>query len=83
MFHRLEALAADDERTRALAWIWQGHMLDLLGRREEAISRYEKAADLNLRDGQQHGQFGMKFELSPYAAERVDTPFVRVENRSR
>ncbi len=28
VLHRLEALAADDERTRALAWIWQGHMLD-------------------------------------------------------
>ena len=56
-------------------------MLDLLGQREEAISRYAKAASLNLQDGQRHGQFRMEFKLSPYAAERVETPFVRVENR--
>jgi len=27
-----------------------------------------------------HGQYGMRYELSPYARERLKTPFQRVEN---
>jgi proline iminopeptidase len=64
----------------AFALIWQGHMLDLLGRREEAIGRYRRAAAMNLDDTWQHGQYGLRYALSPYAAERIDTPFERVDN---
>jgi proline iminopeptidase len=64
----------------AMALIWQGHMLDLLGRREEAIERYRQAAEMNLDISWQHGQYGMRYSLSPYAAERMQTPFDRVTN---
>ncbi len=64
----------------AFALIWQGHMLDLLGRRDDAILRYSLAADMDLEDTWQHGQYGMRYALSPYAAQRVEAPFARVTN---
>ena len=64
----------------AFALIWQGHMLDLLGRREEAIEHYRQAADMNLDDTWQHGQYGLQYSLSPYATQRMESPFERVTN---
>ena len=65
----------------ALASIWQGHMLDLLGRRSEAIAVYQYVVDLDIDDSWSHGQYGLRYTLSPYAAERLKTPFQRIENR--
>jgi tetratricopeptide (TPR) repeat protein len=65
-----------------LALIWQGHMLDLLGRRREAITAYKQVAEMNIKGAWRHDQFGLKYELSPYAKERMSVPFKRVENRS-
>jgi len=31
-------------------------------------------------DGWRHDQYGLSIECSPYAAERLETPFRRVEN---
>jgi proline iminopeptidase len=64
----------------AFALIWQGHMLDLMGRRDEAILCYRLAADMDLEDTWQHGQYGMSYALSPYAAQRMEAPFARVTN---
>ena len=64
----------------ALASIWQGHMLDLLGRRSEALTVYQQVADLNLDDTWSHGQYGLRYALSPWAAERLEAPFQRIEN---
>jgi proline iminopeptidase len=82
-FVKLEevAEAAGDRGRYAMALIWQGQMLDLLGRREEAITRYKRVVDLNLDDGVRHDQYGLSYEYSPYAAERLQTPFLRVENQ--
>jgi tetratricopeptide (TPR) repeat protein len=66
--------------SQVTAIIWQGHMLDLLGRREEALARYRRVADLGLTSGTTHAQYGLSFEFSPYARERLATPFTRVEN---
>ena len=66
-----------------MALIWQGHMLDLLGRRGEAIPLYQEAADMDIQESWQHSQFGIEYVLSPYAAERVTSPFRRIENRER
>ncbi len=74
--------AEQEEKTHeALALIWQGHMLDLLGRREAALKRYSQAADMNLEHTWMHGQYGLKYSLSPYARERMKTPFKRIDNR--
>lgn len=83
VFARLQevAEAESDQGGRALALIWQGHMLDLLGRREEAIARYQRVVDMDSDDGMRHDQYGLSYQYSPYAVERLQTPFQRVENR--
>ena len=76
------AQAGNNQNRYALALIWQGHMLDLLGRRQDAIERYRRVVDMNLESGIRHDQYGLSYEYSPYAAERLQTPFQRVENSS-
>jgi hypothetical protein len=67
----------------ALAAIWQGHMLDLLGRRSEAVALYREVAAMDVQDTWSQDQYGLRYTLSPYAAERVNTPFTRIENQMR
>lgn len=50
--------------------------------RPEALERYWKAAEMDLSDTWTHSQYGLKYELSPYAGERLKTPFKRLENGS-
>lgn len=82
VFERMqwEAKEQKEQSYEAIALIWQGHMLDLLGRRDEAISRYSQAAAMNITDTQMHGQYGLKYEISPYAKERMAEPFQRIDN---
>ncbi|MCI0496108.1 alpha/beta hydrolase, partial [candidate division KSB1 bacterium] len=81
VFEQMEQAVSSDSRFRALALIWQGHMLDLSGKRYQAIARYKKVADMNLNDLWKHDQYGLRYKLSPYAKERMVMPFQRVENR--
>ena len=81
VFERLEARAGGDPKIKALGLVWQGHMLDLLGKRPEALARYRQAAGMNVADTWMHSQYGLNYSLSPYARERLATPFKRVENR--
>jgi proline iminopeptidase len=81
VFEKMQEQAGENRSSQAVALIWQGHMLDLLGKREEAISRYHKAAGMGAQDWQQNDQFGLAYSPSPYAGQRIDTPFARVENR--
>lgn len=71
------------ESLAAVASIWQGHMLDLLGRRSEAVALYREVAAMNIQETWSHDQYGLRYTLSPYAAERVNTPFTRIENQMR
>jgi hypothetical protein len=83
MFEKLGQVVAEQPVHRqAIALIWQGHMLDLLGERRKAILRYEKVAAMGLDDPEiRHDQFGIVYKPSPYAVERTRTPFTRVENQ--
>jgi proline iminopeptidase len=65
---------------KALALVWQGQMLDLLGRRDEAVKRYQEVSDLNINEVWEFSQYGLRIELSAYAKERMTKPFVRIEN---
>ena len=84
VFDKMQTIAVErkEKKHEAVALIWQGHMLDLLGRRDEAVSRYRQAAEMNLDDTWMHGQYGLKYKLSPYAKERMTKPFQRIDNRS-
>ena len=75
------AEAHEEPAFSALACIWTGHMLDLLDRREQAIDWYQKAAEKGLDDTWSHGQYGMRYSLSDWARQRMETPFERIENR--
>ena len=68
---------------KATALIWQGHMLDLLGRRQEAIAVYQKVADMHVGRTMEHSQYGLRYSPSEYAAERIKTPFERIENKQK
>ncbi len=70
----------DNTFRRGIALVWQGHVLDLLGRRDEAIAAYQEAVDMGLRDEIQNDQYGLKYSLDTYPQERLKTPFVRLEN---
>jgi hypothetical protein len=81
-FEKMEEKAGGNRITLPVALIWQGHMLDLLGRRKEAVLRYEKVAAMGLDNNEiHHDQFGIVYTPSPYARQRIDTPFTRMENR--
>jgi tetratricopeptide (TPR) repeat protein len=73
VFRRLEE-AGD----RGVARVWQGHMLDLLGQRAEAVAVYQEALRVPL--AMQHDQYGMVLNQA-YVEQRLKTPFARVENR--
>jgi proline iminopeptidase len=75
------AEAHDEPALSALACIWIGHMLDLSGKRGQAMEWYQLVADKDLDDTWSHGQYGMRYSLSAWARERLDTPFTRIENR--
>ncbi len=82
VFEKMEEEAVGDQFITSVALIWQGHMLDLLGRRPEAVARYKKVAGMGLDENtMRHDQFGIAYVPSPYARERINTPFIRVENR--
>jgi tetratricopeptide (TPR) repeat protein len=80
-FRRLSLMSSDNTLYQGVALVWRGHMLDLLGRRDEAVAVYQRAVELNVAGTMQHSQYGMKYSPSKYAAERVKMPFARVENQ--
>ncbi len=81
-FERMETKTGEGSRTgRPLALVWQGHVLDLLGRREEAIARYETVVGLGLTGRWSHEQYGLEYEFDPYARQRARIPFDRLENQ--
>jgi len=84
VFEKMQSAAVEKGQKphEAISLIWQGHMLDLLGKREDALRRYSQAADMNLEDTWMHGQYDMRYSLSPYARERMQEPFKRIDNRN-
>jgi len=79
-FARMQETAHGNQHEEVKALIWQGHMLDLLGRRSEAVTIYQRVADMGLTSGTIHAQYGLDYSFSSYARERISTPFTRVEN---
>lgn len=83
VFRQLEAFeeAGEKAAVKGVALVWQGHMLDLLGKREEALEYYGRAVQMDLKDQYMHGQYGLTYKISDYARERIATPFKRIDNR--
>ncbi len=81
--HYEEGRESGDDSVMSMAGIWAAHMLDLLGRRDEAVARYREVKELGRSDTWSHSQYGLRYSFSEYAAERMETPFTRIENRER
>jgi tetratricopeptide (TPR) repeat protein len=80
--HYQEALeaAAQMERGDAMyrftGLVWQGHILDLLNRRAEAVARYTEALKVPGSPAMQHGQYKLTINKQ-WVEERLKTPFTR------
>jgi hypothetical protein len=75
-FRRLEDLADKSSPWWFASCVWQGHVLDLLDRRQEALACYQRAlasdADISMR----HDQYGMKLDRQ-WVEKRLEQPFER------
>jgi hypothetical protein len=77
IFTRLAAEAGDHSKARRLmGLVWQGLVLDLLGRREEALSRYREVLAAGEFPPTTHSQYQMMIDR-PFLEERLEKPFVR------
>jgi tetratricopeptide (TPR) repeat protein len=56
------------------AYTWMGHLRDLLGDREEALTYYKRALDHDTGDSMTHSQFRMRINRS-WVEKRLKTPF--------
>jgi len=75
-FRKVQSQAQDDPSRACAALVWQGHLLDLLERRDEALHCYNealgKSANLNMR----HDQYGIKLDRE-WVQKRLEEPFRR------
>jgi tetratricopeptide (TPR) repeat protein len=61
---------------RFVVLAWEGHLLDLLGRRTEAVTAYQEALKIPGEPSMRHGQYGMTIDKK-WVEERLKTPFQR------
>jgi len=73
-FARLQTAPEND--WKFMSFVWQGHMLDLLGRRKEAIEKYQAALAVPGTPQIPHDQYKMKIDKA-WVEERLKTPFTR------
>gem|GEM_PF-385540 len=59
-----------------VSYVWQGHVLDILGRREQAILSYEEALRRDTGRTSEYSQYKMKIGQQ-WIRERLEMPFHR------
>ncbi|HEY4611959.1 MAG TPA: M1 family aminopeptidase [Bacteroidota bacterium] len=75
-FRRGSAVAAKGSPWEFGSLVWQGHLLDLLGKREEALEAYRKALAKEGGNALNHGQYGMVVNKA-WVEKRLAKPFLR------
>ena len=73
---RLADVAGDGSAWRFAAIVWQGQLLDLLGRRDEAVARYQEALKMPGSPSMSHDQYHLVLNKQ-WVEERLKTPFER------
>lgn len=58
------------------AMVWQGHILDILGSRDEALRYYQKAKEIYDEGTMRHDQYGLVID-NEWVEERLKSPFKR------
>jgi hypothetical protein len=66
----------DDSLDAFGALVWQGHIMDLLGRRNDALLFYRRALDMDAGGQMLHDQYGLTVDRA-WVKKRLQTPFVR------
>jgi proline iminopeptidase len=76
-FYKLETLAQQrkDSATELLAVLWEGHLLDLLNRRQEALCCYQRVKDAGKSFRFSSDQYGLHFNSVDYPGTRLKEPF--------
>ncbi|MFB0504621.1 MAG: M1 family aminopeptidase, partial [Candidatus Bathyarchaeia archaeon] len=59
-----------------VATVWQGHVLDLLGKRDKALEYYQEAKQMRIEETIQHDQYGIIIN-EKWVEERLRSPFQR------
>ena len=76
-FGRMGTLAKNAAVDGFVALTWKGHLLDLMGRREEAIAAYKEALKIDIGTAfESYDQYDLVIDRK-WAEERLKTPFER------
>ena len=75
-FERIAELAEAGSPWAFAALVWQGHIFDLNGQREQAVARYQAALERDAGQGVTHSQYEMTIDRA-WVEERLETPFAR------
>lgn len=76
-FQHISTPAEKQPAVRFDALTWTGHILDLLGRREEAIGAYKEAAKIDIGNQvRRYDQYDIAADRK-YVEDRLKTPFTR------
>ena len=70
------AQSSPEPSYRFAALVWQGHVLDLMGKRAEAVARYEAALKVEGTPSMRHSQYNMTVNKA-WVQERLKTPYQR------
>lgn len=71
---------SDDVMWSFASLVWQGHVLDLQGKREEAVKCYREALSKPKKPAMRHEQYGINLSEA-WVQERIKQPFKRDEAR--
>jgi tetratricopeptide (TPR) repeat protein len=79
-FQRTQSLSEKIAPIYFASQVWEGHVLDLLGRREEAVKLYKKVLETTDPDSMrvEHSQYAMVLDRA-WVEERIKKPFERAE----
>lgn len=71
-----KASQTTDKDYKFMALVWQGHLLDLMGRRDAAIEAYKAAQATGSQEVFRHDQYKLRIDQS-WVQQRLQTPFQR------
>ncbi len=75
-FERAGKFAEEGRIWGFVSLVWQGQILDLLDRREEALGRYRRAVEKDTGATMRHDQYRMQINRA-WIEQRLETPFRR------
>ena len=75
-FKRTSAVSGDSSNKKFGALVWEGHMFDLLGQRDEAIRQYKAALSIEAGQELHHDQYSMTVNRK-WVEARIQIPFQR------